>query len=372
MPDTITMTATCDAKAETRLFNDGQDRVFLTIRSKDELRRPADSGMFHLYGLCHEVGHLAMYRPIRDHSWMTSAAAEGWAHYIGSHIVDGVYAREGDRLWPDAYDYRAEGTKRLTRELAAADPGPISKGAGLWQDLAGVIGDRKFADLFRAWGKPDIPPANPGQALRKALLATGDAEKLTVWWDKAEPVFVQARGMSSFVARTVKPTDLTGKPKELALDDGAPAGKRSLAGSGHAVRLKTNGDGWYVVGVKVFGSRYGPPRASAFGDFRLSLCDQDFKLIADLPFPYTSFEFNQPKWVTLPVKPTAVPSDFIVCVSFNPTATKGVFVYHDKEGSGSSLTGTPYGRSSPFAEGDWLIRVAVDQLKGADPLKKEK
>ena len=83
MPETVTVAVHIDASGKTRLFNDGRDRFSLTIRSVADLRRPRESGTFHLYGLCHEVGHLAMYRLIPDHSWMTSAAAEGWAHYLG-------------------------------------------------------------------------------------------------------------------------------------------------------------------------------------------------------------------------------------------------------------------------------------------------
>jgi RNA polymerase sigma-70 factor (ECF subfamily) len=73
--------------------------------------------------------------------------------------------------------------------------------------------------------------------------------------------------------------------------------------------------------------------------------------------------------VTLPVKPTSVPSEFILCVGFNPTATRGVFVHHDKEGSGNSLTGLPGEPGSDFTKGDWLIRASVDVLKTPAPAK---
>ena len=64
-----------------------------------------------------------------------------------------------------------------------------------------------------------------------------------------------------------------------------------------------------------------------------------------------------------------MPTEFIICVAFNPTGTKGVFVYYDKESGGNSLTGLP-GRPGPkFAQGDWLIRATIDQLKSADALK---
>jgi RNA polymerase sigma-70 factor (ECF subfamily) len=67
--------------------------------------------------------------------------------------------------------------------------------------------------------------------------------------------------------------------------------------------------------------------------------------------------------VPLPVTPTLVPAKFIVCVGFNPTATKGVFVHRDKEADGNSLVGLPGGKAEPFAKGDWMIRVQIDQAK---------
>jgi hypothetical protein len=112
MPETITVAVQADPNANVRLFNDGQDRFSLTVRTEADLREPSESGIFHLYGLCHEVAHLAMYRPIHDKRWMTTAAAEGWAHYLGSRIVDEVHQREGADLWPDRYDYLSDGTRR--------------------------------------------------------------------------------------------------------------------------------------------------------------------------------------------------------------------------------------------------------------------
>lgn len=368
MPKTITVSVRADAAARVRLFNDGQDRFSLTVRGLRDLRKPAASGIFHLYGLCHEVGHLAMYRPIRDRGWMTTAAAEGWAHYAGSRIVDGVHAREGKDLWPDAYDYLADGTRRLNRQLLAGRPSPVTKGAKLWKDLAGIVGDKKLAKVFEAWGKAKVNPTDPGSALRKALLATHTDKRLAAWWNRAEPVLVLKRPKSGFAARTAHPSQLSGKPVELVDDDGQPAAKRSMAGTGHAVRCTSNGLGWYLTSVKIYGARYGLPRPPR-EDFHVWLCDKDFKAIADFPFPYAKFARGRPRWVTLTVKPTEVPAQFIICVGFNPTGTKGVFVYYDRECGGNSLTGLPGRPGRKFAQADWLIRASIDQLKSADALK---
>ena len=56
MPETITLVVRKNRRERVRLFNDGQNRFSLTVRSEKDLRKPATSGIFHIYGLCHEVG----------------------------------------------------------------------------------------------------------------------------------------------------------------------------------------------------------------------------------------------------------------------------------------------------------------------------
>jgi RNA polymerase sigma-70 factor (ECF subfamily) len=147
-------------------------------------------------------------------------------------------------------------------------------------------------------------------------------------------------------------------PRELAFDSGKMAGRRSIAGSGHAVKFEALDDGWTLTAVKIHGARYGYPQPPQ-EDFKVFLCDDQFKTIAEFPFPYSKFERREAKWVTLGVKPTAVPKAFIVCVGFNPEQTKGVYLSHDEEGSGHSLVGLPGSPSRPFDQGDWLIRAQI-------------
>lgn len=368
MPQTIKFQINCDPKQRVRLFNDGQDRMYLSIRRESDLKKPQESGIFHIYGICHETGHLAMYRIIKDHSWMSSLAAEGWAHYIGSRIVDSVYEKHKGELWPDRYHYLADGTARLNNQLADANAAGIVKGARLWKELAEIVGDKGIVEVFKAWSKAEIDPADPGAALRKALLEKKEDERLNAWWNSAEPVLVFKRPESEFAAKTVKRSELAQEPMDLFFDDGKQASKKSIAGSGHAVKFNILGSDWYLTSVQIYGSRYGYPQPPK-EDFHIWLCDKDFKVIADFPQPYAKFRREAPKWVNMPVEPTNVPSEFIICVGFNPTGTKGVFVGYDAEGSGSSFTGLPGGEFNSFSEGDWLIRVKVDQLKGADALK---
>lgn len=366
MPAKIRISAAVKPGEKTRLYTDGRDRFFLIVSSPAKLRKPAESGVFNLYGMCHEMGHLAMYRLIGDHSWMTGEAAEAWAHYLGSRLVDEVYAREGGDLWPDRYDYRADGMKRLERQLAGSPS--ESQPAGLWMKLAEIAGDRGIAPIFRAWGAARIDPADPAPALREALTEANSNPALMAWWSNAEPVFVAKRPKSDVGAETIEPGELSGGPVELANDDGVAAGKSSIAGSGHAVRFEAPDGEWYLTSVSLHGSRYGYPSAPN-EDFHIWLCDADFKTIADFPQPYSTFKRGASDWVKMPVRPTRVPREFIICVGFNPTATKGVYVSRDAGPSGRSMTGLPGQRARPLGNGNWLIRASIDRPNSADPLK---
>jgi hypothetical protein len=372
MPQTIKVSVSVDPKEKVRLFNDGQDHFSLTIRDQRDLQRPEVSGIFHLYGLCHEVGHLAMYRSIRNRGWLTSAAAEGWAHYLGSRLVDGVYAREGGELWPDRYDYRADGMQRLNRQLSAVRNDDHQQGARLWQHLVQITGDRGVAPLFAAWGRIEVDPADPEEDVAGVLRSLSDDPRVEDWWQQASESLVVHRPRSTFTALTAQRGQLSGKTQELTHDDGQAAGKSSIAGGGHAVRFQVPDDSWYLTSVRIHGGRYGrsqPPRE----DFHIWLCDRQLNQIADFPIPYAKFARGASKWVTLEVKPTLVPQEFIICVGFNPTATKGVYVSHDDKANsdGTSMTGLPSGEPKLLEKGDWLIRATVTRRVGTQRAERQ-
>jgi hypothetical protein len=366
MPETIQIDLVCDPSQSVRLFNDGKDHIYLTVKSEKDLLKPDQSHIFQIYGICHEIGHLAMYRVVRNHSWLTTAGAEGWAHYIGSRIVDRVYEVEKDKLWPDPYDYRADGMARLKKQLADPRPSTVAQGAQMWMQLAEIVTDKGLAAVLKKWGAAQIDPQDPAPAVREALQVAQDPQ-LAQWWNKAEPILVFKRPKSAIAARTASRGELSGKPIELSHDDGTQTGKRSIAGTGHAVRFSVKGDVWYLTGVRIYGSRYGLPKPPQ-ENFHIWLCDKDFKVIAEFAQPYSKFPRGTERWVDLPVTPTNVPPEFIICIAFNPTAQKGVYVGYDAQATGNSFTGTPGEQPRDFAQGDWLIRAQVDLLSSADPL----
>jgi hypothetical protein len=351
VPAKIKVNVDCKPGNKTRLFTDGHDTYTLSISDSDQLAPPAESGVFNLYGMCHELGHVVMYRVIKDHSWLKDDAAEGWAHYFGSRIVDDVYAAEGKKIWWQAYDFRTEGMARMREEQGAARA---------WMELVDLVGEKKMPALFAAWGKAKIDATNPSPALLAAVneVAPQNSAKIAQWWRANEPLLVNVRKASKFVPASApaKP----GQPKELAHDDGKSKGKSSIAGSGHVVAFEAPGDGCRLTAVKIFGSRYGAPQPPA-EDFHVFLCDGDGNQIKDLPFPYKTFLRGGERWVTLKLDESIeLPKNFIVCVSFNPTASKGVFVHFDEKLDGDSRTGLPGNLNDAFNKGDWMIRAVID------------
>jgi hypothetical protein len=372
MPQTISCTVECGPGKAARLYTDGNDRVFLSLPSKDKLAKPQLSGTFNLYGMCHELGHMAMYRLLKDRVWMTEAAAEGWAHFAGSVVVDEVFKARGQGLWWDAYDYRQDGTARLAAQRKGAKPSPIVRGAAAWQDLETVIGPQGFAALFKAWQAAKIDPAKP-DALADEMTRLHPAKKdaIATWWKTAGAILTEARPASAFAKVELPPDKLANKPVTLAGDDGTPDGKKSTAGSGHARAFAAPSDGeWYLRSVSIFGARYGAAAAPT-STFELALCDAQMNPIATWTKPYAAFKRGEAAWVKVEVPPTRVPKDFVICVSFNPTATNGVFVAFDSSSNGKSSSALPGKPGQQMTNGEWMIRAELDQAKSADALRAE-
>lgn len=368
MPEQIGVRVTVDPDRAVSLWTDGESQFFLDVRSEAGMERPARTGTFHIYGFCHETGHLAMYRLLKNCEWMRGTAKEAWAHYLGSRITDLVYERCGPELWPDSYDYRADGMARLNSMLAESDgTDPYNQAVRAWKELVTLTGDKGVAPLFVAWNCAPIDPLDPGAAIRQTLAAHAKAKELTKWWAKYEPFLIEKIEKSPFAAQVATPGELIGRPVELAIDNGHADGQRSISGSGHSVRLLAPGTNCFLTEVRVFGCRYGEPEPPK-EDFHVWLCDKDFKPIAHFSFPYSSFPYaEQPaKWVTLKVRPTSVPRDFVLNVTFNPTATKGIYAHFDKSDGGQSFTGLPGHKQDSFEQGNWLLRAVVERKGSAE------
>jgi hypothetical protein len=381
MPQTITATVTAGPGQPTRLFTDGHDRVFLSLPDKSKLAKPQTSGTFNLYGMCHELGHMAMYRELKDRDWLSTAGAEGFAHYTGSVVVDAVYEKEGEKLWHDPYDYRADGTARLKRSLAAARPSDIDRGADQWQRLEAIIGKKSFPRLFANWQAAKIDATKADTALLAEMIKVHPDKKeaLTAWWKSAAPILVEKTGASSFAKQTIAPNKLAGQPATLENDDDTADGRKSIAGGGHLRRFTTPDDAkqdpnaaadkiaatdYYLIAVHLHAARYGPAQAPAT-QFDVTLCDEQNRIIAAYKFPYAAVPRTRDgQWVRLQIPaPTRLPKDFVVALVFKPTASSGVFMSLDNSTSGQSQSGLPGKNAAPLKDADWLIRAEVDRAK---------
>jgi hypothetical protein len=358
MPETVNVRVWVNPQSRTMLWTDGQDHVNLELRSPGDIRKPAACGFFNLYGMCHEIGHIAMYRLTHGPGCFTGSAAESWAHYYGSRVVEIVWAKEGPNLWPDRYEYIHDGMKRFNSQLASGNE--FARCSAAWKSLDEIVGPKGIASMFRAIGNAKLDPADPVAGLENAVSTLKTDEKLRKWWQANQAVLVKVRPKSKLAAETTDTNKLANTPGELAHDDGQSAGMSSIAGGGHAVRFQAPDDSRYLTAVRIYGDRYGypdPPKE----DFHVWLCDKDFKAIVSFAYPYSSFAYGKPGWVELKTKPTRVPNKFIICVGFNPTATKGIYAHYDKQGTGNSLVGLPGDESEPHDKGDWLIRCKVQK-----------
>jgi len=372
MPDKILASITVKIGQPSRLFTDGNDRLTLSLPSANKLDRPEKSGVFNLYGMCHELGHMAMYRTLKNHDWLTSAAAEGWAHYTGCYVVDRVYEIHGEKLWPDPYDYRRDGMSRLKKQLESPSADPITKAAGQWMELEKIIGKKEFPKLFAAWQSAQIDLADPAPTVSKTLfdLKPDQRPALEKWWKEAQPLLIQKRESSTFKSQTIAANKLSGKPFEIALDDNTDDGRSSLAGGAHARQFSAPGAGeWYLTRIDIKAVRYGPPQAPAT-KFEISLCDKENKPITSWKKGYAMVpRAAQADWIKIEIPPTRVPTDFVINLNFNPTASSGIYMAYDSSTNGQSHTSRPGQEGRPFTKGDWMIRPHLDQPKDADALK---
>ena len=92
--------------------------------------------------------------------------------------------------WPEPYDYREFGIKRL-HKLRSYSYAFVDNAASLWEELAGIVADKGLGPILRAWAKAVIDPADPGKALGEALMATAREKRVSDWWKRAQQKLVQ-------------------------------------------------------------------------------------------------------------------------------------------------------------------------------------
>jgi len=357
LPKSVTITVSTGAP-ETRLWNDGDRHIYLQLASDRDLN--PDSGYFHIYGMCHEPGHIAMYSKLETVAGLPDGVGEGWAHYCGSLVLDYVFAKLGQNAWPVPHDYSWQGKARLI------------KGCGASEKDAMMTAACAFYAIGEKYGHDKV-----GYAMRSALNRKPKGTELMGLFAKAIDAVTNRKG-SALIPDSVrrgkvvveKPTVvLPGRAAPsgavlyddgwIGYDDDGEDGMRSIAGSGHAVEFHVKRGGT-LKAVKLKGSRYGYPQSDS--KFEIYIMDNQFNVIdsASLPFMEFAQRGQQLYWREFNLKGIKVPEDFIVLFSFDPTATDGVYVGYDANAHGHSYTALPAGHAKQFSEGDWMIRVKVE------------
>ena len=199
-----------------------------------------------------------------------------WDKRKGTLFVDGSFAC----------------SQMFTAAAPARVPLRIGKAsANLGRHFNGVLSDIRIWNVART--EEDIR-----KDMKRKL--TGKEKGLVSCWPlKKEPgEVINDISPNANHAKVVRvsgtPASAAGKQLELSYDDGTSEGKKSIAGSGHAVLFDAPSEGCILRSVRIYGSRYGYPKPPN-ENFHIWLCDEDFNVIEDFPFPYSRFARGNPK-----------------------------------------------------------------------------
>ncbi len=148
---------------------------------------------------------------------------------------------------------------------------------------------------------------------------------------------------------------------ELSHDDGLTTNNKYSLADGYAVRFEVPRPGYSLMAVRIKSMRRPHNAKPNERDFHVFVRDENSKVVATFPFPYTQIELlGDPGWVTLKVKPTTVPSRFIIYL----VANQSLYLNRDTKGTGNSFKGLPGSKMTP-CDHDWMIRAVVKPPKPA-------
>ena len=330
--------------------------------------------------------------------WHVAAAAAVLLVGLGAwRLLAGGYPRpqaSGSYTVADGGAVRRGTTLSTEDQPAALTLGGYARVELEPQSVVRLEGDRRAEQVFLGRGGVacDVDPKAGAFAVRTDLgtvQSVGTRFSVRILEEKGEDEMVEKRLWVSVVAGVVLATGTWGQQalaagQEKALPEKAPAkeekaaapkmttlshvddtaeGKRSIAGSGHAVEFECPAGARWVEAVQIFSARYGTPQAPK-EDFHVYVLDANRKVLADVPFPYGRIERGTMKWYALETPSIEVPPRFILAVAFNPEQTKGVYVGFDESVKEShSLVGLPdEGFQEVTEKQDWMIRVVASNV----------
>ncbi len=265
MPRKATLEAQIDPSS-TELWTDGESQMYLHLKSKELLAPSTRTGVFNIYGMCHELGHIAMYRSMENLMGLPQGVGEGWAHYAGSVVVTEVAGRLGRSIWPEYYDIaEVEGIGRLKRAAEQAEPWdkmePTSRASLVFYRIETEYGRDKLAAAMTA----ALAERPTGKALMPLLLSklravtsnstAADWVPESVLVPRVEWQTKERNPGDDFFADQKVEKD--GEGLWLFYDDGTMEDKLSMSGSAQTVLFRLPEGSWQLDGMKLFGARYG-------------------------------------------------------------------------------------------------------------------
>lgn len=369
LPNIIKINLSLNPNSPRNLSTDGEGQIFFQIGSIQELY---PDGGTNVYGICHEIGHIAIGSRIRYDWGISNEIDETLAGLCGSIVCDYVFDEKGPNLWPVPYDYKKREGSARARELLsklgqndAASKDMKIAFKGIWS-LYFELGEKDFFSALnnclekRPAGrmflpsflseirkkKPDISHnifpkhlmESPGEwiprkpdleapALFKELQCAPTKDNTTMLWYYSKtptPKYMESRERTAFF---------------------------------QLFRLPWNGKG-ILYSVEIFGRRHGNSSKVI-----MWICDLKMRVIAEEKF--SSQELNwKSGWHILPIKhPVDVPQFFTIGIFFvDADAYKGFYMGYRKDVSGHSYLGSP--RQLYLLENqDWAFRVNVGKTE---------
>jgi hypothetical protein len=366
MPQKVTLEARIDPSS-TALWTDGDSQMFLHLKSKQLLAPASQTGVYNIYGMCHELGHIAMYRNLSSLMGLPQGVPEGWADYAGKVVVTEVAANLGKSIWPEYYDIaEVEGIGRFKRESAQAkdwdEMDPVRRASLVFYRIELECGRDKLATAMAA-ALAERPNGKALMPLMLAKLRAATANATAANWVPESVLVPQVNwqtkerhpGEDFFADQKV---EKDGDGLWLFYDGGTMSDKLSISGSAQTVLFRLPAGQWQLNGMKLFGARYGmdePPKE----DISFYICDEAFNLLREVKVPYSNFEKGDEKWQAVSFPPVELPGTFYLGVDFHATAQKGVYVGMDKSVRRShSRFSMPYDQVSDMkTTADWMIRA---------------
>lgn len=199
MPNTIRLTITVDSNRQYTLYNDTRDQLTYRLHSTGDLAGFEVGHWYFIYGLCHEVAHLAMARAFTGptpNTWLNWEGQEAWARYIGERLADLSYTRCVSEFWPGPRPAGEQVLKADRQSTQHFSPLRETQIADQWRALTDIVGDRGLEPLLETWHEVKIDPQRPADAVSRTFIGHRKAEQLQGWWRKAAPLMLTGPGKS--------------------------------------------------------------------------------------------------------------------------------------------------------------------------------